>query len=167
MTLFKPIIGKVKKTGIFFRLSWERGHQGPTLEMPSKKKLGCCSFFPLKVKDNPILLKFMVDGKKDSQVSAEQDSSKFIRISLTRPSLPCRGQFCSSAYRQIQLSFSLTLQGDKVQSYSCLSEEFLVVWSMHAHKPKFPANPWTTLDVSMEFPASISTGSLPSVSRAI
>ncbi len=36
---------------------------------------------------------------------------------------------------------------------SCVSEEWLVTWSTHAHKQIFPANLWNTLDASAELPA--------------
>ena len=51
--------------------------------------------------------------------------------------------------------------------HSCLSVECLVTCSMHAHKPKFPAYPLNTLDVSTEFPTSVSGNSLHIVSRAM
>ncbi len=38
---------------------------------------------------------------------------------------------------------------------SCVSKECLVAWSTHAHQQKLPANPWNTLDLSTEFPASV------------
>ena len=49
---------------------------------------------------------------------------------------------------------------------SCVSVECLVTRSMHAQKTKFPANPWNTLAVSIEFPASASTDSVLIVNRA-
>ena len=39
---------------------------------------------------------------------------------------------------------------------SFVSEECLALWSTHALKQKLPANLWNTLDVSKEFPASLS-----------
>ena len=43
---------------------------------------------------------------------------------------------------------------------SFVSEESLEAWSLHIHKPKFPANLWNTLDISAEFPASVSANTL-------
>ncbi len=53
---------------------------------------------------------------------------------------------------------------------SCVSEECLVhaLWSTLAHfKQKFSANLWNRLDVSTEFPASVSADSLLTASRAM
>ena len=43
----------------------------------------------------------------------------------------------------------------------------LVPWSTHAQKPKFVADPWNTLVVIKEFPATVSADSLLTVSRAM
>ncbi len=50
---------------------------------------------------------------------------------------------------------------------SCVSEECLAMWSTHAHKQNFPANPWNTLDVSAELPASVCAHFLLTMSRAM
>ena len=50
---------------------------------------------------------------------------------------------------------------------SCVSVDCLVTWRTQTHKPKFPANPWNTHDVSKEFPASVSVDSLLTISRAM
>ena len=76
-------------------------------------------------------------------------------------------EFC--AYRRIlclRLWFPTYVQVSNFCA-SLVSLECLVTWSTHAQKPKFAANPWITLAVSTEFPASVSADSVLTVSRAM
>ena len=55
----------------------------------------------------------------------------------------------------------------QISALAVLAHRCLVTWSMQVHKPKFPAKLWNTLEVSKEFPASISADSLLTVSIAV
>ena len=50
---------------------------------------------------------------------------------------------------------------------SLVKVECLVTWSRHGQKPKMVTNPWNMLAMSTEFPASASTDSVLTVSRAM
>ena len=72
-----------------------------------------------------------------------------------------RAQFHGSAYRRIlrlRSRFPAYVQAPNFCA-SLVSVECLVTRSTHAQKPKFAANPWNTLAVSTEFPASVSAES--------
>ena len=80
-----------------------------------------------------------------------------------------RAQFHGSAYRQIRrlwLRFPAYVQAPNFCA-SLVSVECLVMWSTHAQKLKFAANPWNTLAISTEFPASVCAVSVLMVSRAM
>ena len=51
-------------------------------------------------------------------------------------------------------TFSTYMQAPNFNT-SCVSEERLVTWRTHVHKPKFPANPWNTHDISTNLSAFI------------
>ena len=80
-----------------------------------------------------------------------------------------RAQFHGSAYRRILRLQSRFLAYAQAPNFctSLVRVEYLVKWSTHAQKPKFTANPWNTLAVSTEFPASVSADSVLTVSRAM
>ena len=82
-----------------------------------------------------------------------------------------RAQFHGSAYRlilRLRSRFPAYVQAPNFCA-SLVSVEYLhvVMWITHAQKPKFAANPWNTLAVSREFPASVSADSMLTVSRAM
>ena len=80
-----------------------------------------------------------------------------------------RAQFHGSAYRRIlRLRWQIPAYVQALNfCASLVSAECLVTWSTHAQNPKFAANLWKTLDVSTEFPASVSADSVLTVSRAM
>ena len=91
------------------------------------------------------------------------------RITKVQSSVVSRAQFHGSAYRRIlrlRSRFPAYVQAPNFCA-SLVSVECLVTWSTHAQKPKFAANPWNTLAVSTEFPASVSADSVLTVSRAM
>ena len=76
-----------------------------------------------------------------------------------------RAQFHDSAYRRIMrlwTRFPAYVQAPNFCA-SLVSVEYQVMWSTHAQQPKFAANPWNTLAVSTEFPASVSAEIGPSL----
>ena len=64
-------------------------------------------------------------------------------------------------------NYALTITSPRILAAATFCVECLVTWSTLAQKPKLAANPWNTLAVSTELPASISADSVLTVSRAM
>ena len=80
-----------------------------------------------------------------------------------------RAQFHGSAYHRIlrlRSRFPACVQAPNFCA-SLVSVECLVTLSTDGQKPKFVANLWNTLAISIEFPASVSADSMLMVSRAM